>query len=398
MIAYDKTKLFHLRLLKKAKQWYARQFLSTEQFAAITLRYKVDLYTPNLFIKIGLFLFTWVSILAALGLFALVFSPAFNSDAAISFICLLFGAGCILLLEMLIKQKRLYRSGIDEALLYAAIIFVACAIGNALSNSFNDTNSTILSFTLLFIPVLAAAIIRYEDTLAALALALCCYVVCFLLVLKLGAIAKMVMPFAMLLLSVALYIAAKSLERKPRLQYWQTAIITFECVGLLLFYFSGNYYVIRETSIQYFDLHLLNGEDIPLAVFFYLFTAIVPLLYMFYGLKRKDRILLWIGLATIALSAVTFKYYFSTGNPEILLIIAGMILMTIAYAAIRYLKTPRHGITFEEEPDEDNFLKTNGEALLQARSFGHAAHTTKPEHTVEFGSGSSGGGGASGGW
>ena len=241
-----------------------------------------------------------------------------------------------------------------------------------------------------------AATIRYADTLVAIALALCCYIVYFLLILKFGALAKMIMPFAMMLLSGVFYIGAKRLEQKSGLRYWQTPIVVFECVGLLLLYLSGNYYVIREVSIQYFDLHLLKGEDIPLAIFFYLFTAIIPLLYVFYGLKRIDRVLLWERIATVTLSAITFKYYFSTGYPEILLIVAGMILIAVAYAAIQYLKTPKHRLTFEVEPDEDNFLKTNGEALLQARSFGHTTHTTKPEHTVEFGGGSSGGGGATG--
>ena len=130
MIAYDKTRLFHLRLLKKAKQWYVRQLLSAEQFATINQQYKADFYTPGLFITIGLFLFTWMSIIAATGLLAMIFSPAFGSDAAITFICLLLSAGCTLVLEKLIKERKLHRAGIDEALLYAAIIFIACAIGN----------------------------------------------------------------------------------------------------------------------------------------------------------------------------------------------------------------------------------------------------------------------------
>lgn len=396
MIAYDKTKLFNAKLLKKAKQWFTRQLLSVEQYAAITERYKVDFYTPNVFIKIGLFLFTWISILAAAGFVSIFFFQVGDNDVVVSFLCLLFSAGCIGLLEMLIKQKKLYRSGIDEALLYAAILFVSGTIGSLFSGWFSNTNSTVLLFTLLLMPVLAAATVRYADTLVAFALALCCYVVFFLFILKLGSIAKMIMPFAMMLLSVALYMAAKRLEQQPRLQYWQTVIVVFECVGLLLFYFAGNYYVIREASVKYFDLHIAPGEDIPLTIFFYLFTAVVPLLYVFYGLKRKDRLLLWAGLATVALSALTFKYYFSTGHPEVVLVVAGMLLIGIAYIAIRYLKTPKHGITFEEEPDEDNFLKTNGEALLQARSFGHTTHAAP--RTVEFGGGSSGGGGATGDW
>jgi hypothetical protein len=43
------------------------------------------------------------------------------------------------------------------------------------------------------VPVLVTATIRYSDMLIAAALALCCYVVCFLLILKLGSLAKVIM-------------------------------------------------------------------------------------------------------------------------------------------------------------------------------------------------------------
>ena len=399
MIAYNKTKLDHLRLLAKVRHWYARQLVSAEQLVASTARYAVDFYTPNLFIKIGLFVFTWVSVGAAVGLFSLFFMgllDSVNGDVAIATLCLLFAGGCILLLETLIRQRKLYRAGIDEALLYAALLFTGCAIGSLLPGWFGNTSSAFLSFSMLMMPVLVAATIRYADTFVAILLSFCCYVVFFLLLLKLGAIAKLIMPFAMMLLSVVIYLVAKRLQQNTSLRYWQTAIAVFECIALLVFYLSGNYYVIRESSIAFFDLRLLPGSDIPLAGLFYLFTAVVPILYVFYGLKRKERLLLWMGLIVVAASAVTFKYYFSTGHPEVILTLAGILLIGVAYSAIRYLKTPKHGLTFEEEPDEDNFLKTNAEALLQARTFGHAANA--PVRTTEFGGGSSGGGGATGGW
>ncbi len=397
MIAYNKTKLFYLKILEKAKQWYARQLLSASQFVTIKERYKVDFYTPNLFIKIGLFLFTWLSVIAVFLLLALIFLSENNTDAAINLLCVSMGIGCILLLEHFIKQRKLYRSGINEALLYAAVIAIACMVGNMFS-SYNDFHTTILYFTIVMIPVLAAATIRYADSLVAVALAVGCYTVSFLLILKFGAFASTIMPFAMMVLSVILYAIAKQLKQKQGMQNWKAPVVVFECVALFMFYIAGNYFIIRESGIQYFNLHLQAGEDIPLWLFFHILTALVPLLYMWFGLMRKDRLLLWTGLATTALSAATFKYYFITSYTEILLMVAGLVLMTIAYAAIQYLKTPQYGITFEEEPDADQLLKTNGEALLQARSFGHSTNASQAEHTVEFGGGSSGGGGATNKW
>jgi hypothetical protein len=45
---------------------------------------------------------------------------------------------------MLINEKKLYHTGIDKALLYAAVISAACAIGNLFSKLHIDTNLMVL--------------------------------------------------------------------------------------------------------------------------------------------------------------------------------------------------------------------------------------------------------------
>ena len=114
---------------------------------------------------------------------------------------------------------------------------------------------------------------------------------------------------------------------------------------------------------------------------------------MFYGLKQKDKVLLWMGLLLVALSALTFKYYFSLGHPEISLTIAGIVMISIAYLSIRYLKTDKHHITFKEEIDEDNFLKLNAEALVMVQSFTQPITITNTS-AEDFGGGGFGGGGS----
>lgn len=398
MIAYNKTTLSNLRIIKKAKQWYSQKLLTTEQFAIITSRYLIGFYTPNIFIKIGLFLFTCVSISAALGLFCLMFWQAFgnNDNAFVVFLCLLFFPVCVLLLETFIKQKRMYKSGVDQALLYAALLFIGFGIGVLFKDPFNNTNNTFL-FIIILIPILTAASIRYADILVTFCLSLCCYTIFFLLLLKLGTIAKVIMPFAFMVISMLTYLKTKQLDNKPNFINWQSCIKIFESVALIVFYLSGNYFVIRESSIQYFNLTLNNGQDIPLAIFLYLFTALVPIGYVYFGLKRKDKTLLWIGLLLIVVASLTFKNYFSKGHPEIIGVIVGIAMILIAYVAIKYLKLPKHGITFEEDLDEDNFLKSNAEALLLAQSF-HQQTYQQPENTTGFGGGTGGGGGATGNW
>lgn len=396
MIAYNKIWLRNIAINKKAKHWYAQNLLSDEQYAAAILKYPSNFYSPNLFIKFGLFLFTWIAISATLGIYASMFSSLFDSPAALPVTAVLYALASVALLEIFIKNSRIYHSGTDEALLYSGLI----ATGIAVAGLFNydiETHGRSLLYALLMLPFLFAAVVRYADRLVAVLLSLFCYAIFFLLVMKIGAIAKLIMPFAFMILSLCFYFKARKMKQQERFFFWKDCIVVFECVALLVFYISGNYYVIREASIGFFEMNLKPGQDIPLAFVFYIFTAIVPLVYMFYGLKKKNKILLWIGLILIAAAVLTFKYYFSLGHPEITLTSAGIIMILVAYVSIKYLKTPKYGITFEEEADEDNFLKTNAEALLVAQSFSRGA-VEQPEQTEGFSGGQSGGGGAGGGF
>jgi uncharacterized membrane protein YgcG len=209
--------------------------------------------------------------------------------------------------------------------------------------------------------------------------------------LKFGEIAKNIMPFALMSVSVFIYLAAKKLKQRNDLFYWKQCILVFECVALLVFYLACNYFIVRESSLEYFNLQLHEGEDIPIAFVFYILTAAVPLFYVYLGLRKKDKIILWIGLVLIAIAALTFKNYFSLGHPEITLTIAGLTMISVAYFFMKYLKTTKHGITFEDEPDGDNLLKSNAEALLIAQSF--TPNSSQQSDSPQFGGGGFGGGG-----
>jgi hypothetical protein len=394
MIAYDIELIRNLAIVKKSKQWYSKQLLSTEQMAAVLKNYKTAFYNPNLFIKIGLFIFTWFVIFSALGFYSVAFFSFLNHGENIFsiFTCFLFAAICFIALELFIKHKKLYCSGVDDCLLYTSLGFLLAGLRFMLNYGYSSQNSFLL-LNMLAAPFLAAAVIRYLDRFISLLLIICLYTIFFLLFLKIGEVAKMIMPFALMVVSVPLYLGVKKQKQGRNLFYWKNCLVVFECAALLVFYIACNYFVIRESSITFFDQKLGEGEDIPLAFIFYILTAIIPLLYVYYGLKKKDKVLLWVGLAVVAGAVLTFKYYFSLGHPEITLTFAGALMITIAYLSIRYLKTSRHGLTFTEEQDADHFLKSNAEALMIAQTFGQ--QHTPPSGSTEFGGGSFGGAGSS---
>lgn len=393
MIAYNKEYLLNILLLQKAKYWFAKKLLSQEQYKTITEKYVSGFYTPALFVKIGLFIFTYILISAAMSMYSVFFVMMLDSgsEGFMGFTSFLFAVACFVALELLIKNKNLFRSGIDEALLYAGIGFTYGFLAFLFMDISFRAEDMALFYAILSLPLLGTALARYADRLVALAFIICLYAAFFLLVMKTGDIAKMIMPFALMALSALLYFQSRKYWSNEGLVYWKHCFTVFECVALIVFYLACNYFVIRESSIEFFDLELTEGEDIPLAFLFYILTALVPISYVYFGLKRKDKTLLWIGLLLVAAAVLTFKHYFSLGHPEVTLTLAGSIMIIIAYFSIKYLKTPKHGITYEEETDEDNFLKTNAEALVIAQSF---SQQSQPQNDPKFGEGGFGGGGA----
>jgi hypothetical protein len=396
MIAYNLQFISNLKLIQSIKQWFALGLLSLEQKNDALKTYSVPFYNPNLFVKIGLFIFTWFAISGALGVFSLFFIDTLShGDSKLFSIitCVVFSIGCTAVLEHYIKVKQLYRSGVDEALLYAALGFVLadiCFITFDVERYDNNYQNMVLGILLLFLPFTIAASIRYIDTFTTLVSVGIIYAICFILLLKLGDVAKLIMPFALMLLSVIIYYVAHLNQQRSTFTPWRNNIITSKAIAMIVFYVAGNYFVIRECSIGFFNMQLNQGEDIPLAIVFYAFTALVPIGYIYYGLIKKDKLHLWIGLLLVSVAVLTFKYYFSLGHTELSLTIAGSVLMLMAYMAIRYLKTDKHGITFKEEIDEDNFINTNIEAITVVQGFG--TNDAPPKDT--FGGGSFGGGGA----
>lgn len=145
----------------------------------------------------------------------------------------------------------------------------------------------------------------------------------------------------------------------------------------------------RELSVELLNLDLQAGQDIPLAFVFYGLTVLIPILYLYFGLKNKDLVLLRVSLAVLAFSVFTFKYYFSLGHHEITLTVGGLIMLGISALLLRWLKTPKHGYTRENILNE-KWANSNAQAFILSQTLGAA----KAPEVHQFGGGESGGGGA----
>ena len=337
--AFEYDQLYKLEVIKETKRWMKSAFITRGQFDAISEAYKVLFYHPNLMIRVLLFVATLLGLSGVSGLFFLVFVSA--GEDLLAALCVVYGIASFLVLEMLFIKNNHYKSGVTEALLYHACGFTIGGIAG-LAN-FDSVSLVVWTCVLVF----SFAAIRYLDLLTTAAAVLSFAYTLFHELYSLGGIVQQLIPFFFILVFTPIYFYVKQLKQKEALRVWTYNLIVIESICLLLIYCGGNYLVVRELSVELIELVIEPGSDLPFAFIFYALTVIIPVAYLYFGIKNKDVVLLRVSLLVVAFSVFTFKYYYSFGHPEITLTIGGAVVLAITIWLMNYLKIIQHGYTRE---------------------------------------------------
>ena len=374
--AYNEGWIENLHILNAADDWFTQKQLTKEQLDEAEKAFPVEFYRPGIFIKIGLFIFTLIACSFASGFISLflIDNGGKLSISAVSYVCMI---GFIFFLERLIKEKKLYHSGVDNALLYAAM-------GAAVVPMFVlFEHLQVWQYCIIMLVVSVAATLRYADLLTAAG--------SFLLLLALlgdmmmkFALGKALLPFAIMILSAVVYFLIK----KEKSTYYHDCRKVIEVLSLTTFYLGGNYLVVREGNALLNDLNLPLAPQIAFAPLFYIFTLGIPFIYIFFGIKKHDRLMLILGLLAFAFSVYTYRHYYAHFTVAQGLALAGMFMIALSASLIKYLHSPKHGISDEEEGKRK---LANLEALIAAQ---HLGQTPEQANNVEFGGGNFGGGGS----
>jgi hypothetical protein len=385
MIAYNQTSLDNLLIHEEATAAFDQQLISKEEIDAIEKTYPVNLYSPNLFIRIGLFVLTTVIVLMAFGLFCMMaISGSEKAFGILTFVYSLFLYGA---LEFIIREKKHYRSGIDDALLWLFITaFVSAA--NLLFSSVSDLGQAVL----IFIPAFYLMLRFGNAVMGALAF-LASLTLVFYSLIPLGNMAKTSMPFLLMAICFFVYKLVKNLSNNNRLRHYKNCCTLIEILALLILYAAGNYFVVREVSNSLFDLQLKEGESVPFGWVFWIPTVVLPLVYIFRGIQKRDVILLRAGLILVAAIVFTIRYYYHVAPLEVAMSIGGVIMILIAYFITKYLTPSKHGFTHATPNDPILAGLLQVESLVVAQTF-HQTPATTPDKHFDFGGGSGGGAGA----
>lgn len=378
MIAYNKQDLRNAMIQEEAEAACSKECITKDEYLHIKTLYPSRLYTPNPFIRIGLFLLTTLVVAFTAGLLSYMILSALMNEENMGVAVLFYGALCYAALEIFIREKHHYLSGVDDALAWCAagLILTGCAL-------IWDLDPGSVAFYLLVLVLGAFFAIRFLNMgmgLAAFAGLIGTVFHTFVYALP-G-----LMPFIIMAVSAAVYLGARKYAASV---HYTSTLQLLEAAALVMLYLAGNYFIVLETGR---DIYGTEGNTMPAGWLFWLLTGLIPLLYIYAGIRKKDKILLRTGLVLIAAIVFTIRYYHSVMPLEVAMVLGGSAMILLAYALIQYLKTPKNGFT-NEATDEAETLKglQIAESLIIAQTF---RETPQPDGQFEFGGGTTGGGGA----
>ena len=388
MIIYNTTWLDNLLIREKVYAAAHAGEISAEEVRHIEKVYPVGFYSPNIIIRAGIFLLTTVIISFSFGLTAMIFSP---KDEYIPVWCIIWAIITYRILEVKVKKKHHFRAGTDDALLWISGGFLLTGFLSLTEHTFDSYHPVVYHLVTagsIFLLGLYLTL-RFADRLMAILCALSLLAFFALIWNNTGALGSTTLPFFIMVLAVAGYYLAKRSQNNDKNLYYLHCLVPMQPLGLIILYLAGNYYAVEQLGNRLYSVN--GGYQVPLPYFFWIWTATIPVLYVFLGSRQKDRILLRTGLVLLAVTGFTFRFYFHRMPAEILMTILGTMILGLSYALIRLLKTPKNGFTYEDQDDDGSAENPKIESLIISAIPTDAGSGA----SSRFGGGSFGGGGSS---
>jgi hypothetical protein len=387
MIIYDKAGLANLHIQEQAEQAHDAGLVEEAELNQIKLAYPTGFYTPNLFVRIGLFLLTSIGSLFA-GLFvSLILEDLHVFDTPVW--PMLLGLCSYAASEFFTKHKRLFRSGIEDALLWLSATLLTVGIIWALDNS--SERNLLVSCAVLLLSLYFT--LRFADPLMAVIALLSLLATVFFIWNQLGSIGEATMPFVIMIVSFFACYRIKAILADVHFITYRDCLVYAQITSLSTLYFAGNYFAVQKLSNVLHHLPQESNQPLPFGWFFWLYTLLLPLLYVAFGIKKRRLMLLRMGLLLTVAAAFTFRNYYQLLPMEYVLVIAGITLLLIVVAARKYLKTSRLGFTYVQRGSRYWANNINLESIVVAGASPTTAVPVNPNSP--FGGGSFGGGGAS---
>jgi uncharacterized membrane protein YgcG len=391
--AYSGSNEEALRASDLLKDWAGEGFLTAAQCQRMEQDTVCELRRTNVFLRLVLFFFTLIIVGAAVALFFVISQPPTQAVG----IFLLFLAACTYAAaEIAVSQARLYRYGIEEALLACSVGFLCAGIQTALFNGYSPhrTESVVPAagaigslwiwhrFGLPYAPLAAMIFIAGlpGDWTSSHA-------------------AQHVIIAAFYTAGLLAVVAARS---RQRFTYLDAGYSAAEALLWLGIYLAINLQLSSPNLLEQWWSGLRTTTEFSSPFYWgtWVLTWCLPPVVLARGLRLRDRWIIVVGTIVAVLTLVTNKPYLgwqrNTWDPMLL----GVLLIGVAGFMRRWLAHGRNeirrGFTARRLSGRDKAWMNAGTTALGLVSPNLVTPSPQPASPdVHFGGGDSGGGGAS---
>jgi uncharacterized membrane protein YgcG len=383
MVAYSKTDLKHEKMQNFALKAWRAQLITKEEYGKICLSHPVRFYSPNIFLRIGLGVLTSIVAGAVIGLFLLL------SDAkAPGPVFLFMGLVSIFALEIIIQKWNHYRSGMDDLLLHSGIIYLLVFI------TFQFPSYPEIPVSVMALMLYALAGIRYLDHLAAIFTPVALAFLVYYILKQSGGLPDKKVLFIITLTLALAAVTIHYLKKKSVFVFQQQVLQWAQYSTCIACYVSIHAYTAEQFLSGTSLLPGASNNSFYPGLIYWIWTILIPVAVLFYGITKKDRP--WIRIGTLFIIAFFFfwQYRFQPVDAEIAATLYGLLLVAIAYYLITFLRTTSTSFTNEPETAGNDWEWAESMAISAGFS-GQAAAGPNPDGPGPgFGGGSFGGGGA----
>jgi len=399
MRAYTGSSEEALRARKLLKEWTGEGFLTQEQYQRLEQETVPELRTTNVFLRLVLLLFSLIIVGAAAGLFFEVFF-SHPSDQTVGVFLLIGSVVCYAAAEFAVSRFRLYRYGIEEALVICSVGFLCVGMQAAFfSGHYAPPPDRVQSL----VPAAGAVFSLWIWRRFGLWYAFPAAMIFALFLTGYWTSSHSVQHVIVALgYSIGLIVVA-AIRSRHRHDYLEDAYSLAEAFLWLGIYLAIN---LKLSSLDLPSQRFWVGYSGTLSEFgkpFYWTTWVLiwclPPVVLARGIRMKDRFVIAVGGIVAILTFVSNKPYLGwprhTWDPMLL----GILLTGVSLFIRRWLaRGPggiRHGFTAARLYAKDKQWMNVGSAVLGLVSPESITPSSPTTPDVRFGGGASGGGGAS---
>ncbi|MHB8139043.1 MAG: hypothetical protein ACYDGO_11755 [Smithellaceae bacterium] len=381
---------------RQAQTWQRSGLISEGQMQAFFGETDPNLHQTNLFFRVLFFIFTLLCAGAVAGLFVWLMERA--GDKILAMVVLLFGIVYFILAEHLVKIRRLYRYGIEEALLMAGMVCFVVSFLMWIDNHHLNHRTISIAVCLLFSVISCLIYLRFGYLYAALISAASLSAVPF----QLFALPE---TERLLLLCVltGIFVFCLVLDKPGVEDFRKDRYTKIQVCLLAAIYVTVNLHILGLIGLLFDETRILHFYPKAFPPWYYwlsyVLTFMIPVAVIYWGIKIHGRFIINAGLVMAIATLATNKSYLGltryAWDPAIL----GVVMIGLSLGMIRWLNSgpdkKRSGFTaYDILKPEDNGINLGDVAAALTPG---AIDAGQPQTSQDnyFQGGKSGGGGAS---